>query len=335
MNRTFCLVLIAFLVAGCAPKVMITHSPVVAKSTEPVTFTATLTDDGKGPSKIDILVNTAHVKTCTNLSTGDKCSYTGGPYSTLEGTTVSYLATATDSTGQHDTKGYYYFAVTDNNYNWALEYMPARRTGPTTQKLNFVFHRANDYISFGDFVDDVGDKMYDVYGKQDIIKEPDNLDTFNFYLYSKIAGTGSCGTVHADADTDIPWREVDAILHTTNLQDCTNAGLSHFTAEGQNTKAFLHESGHAVLGLSDEYDGPTGYFQPANEPNIWSTESACRAEQTAKNRDPDECWKFTSRSGGWWGIHGLGDGTVMQIGNVGDPWGVESREHNVWYFELY
>ncbi|RMF91651.1 MAG: hypothetical protein D6736_04810, partial [Nitrospinota bacterium] len=71
------------------------------------------------------------------------------------------------------------------------------------------------------------------------------------------------------------------------------------------------------------------------EPNIWSTEAGCRAEQTTKGRDPDECWEFTSRSGGWWGIQQLTDGTVMQIGNVGDPWGIEGEEHVRWYFNQF
>jgi hypothetical protein len=109
MKKVLYLLIIALPFVGCAPKVMITHSPVIAKPTEAVTFTATLKEDGKEPSKIDILVNTALVKTCNDLYTGDTCSCTRGPYSTLEGSTVSSLAVATDSTGKTDTRGYYYF----------------------------------------------------------------------------------------------------------------------------------------------------------------------------------------------------------------------------------
>lgn len=114
------------------------------------------------------------------------------------------------------------------------------------------------------------------------------------------------------------------------------ASPPHFTAEGSNTKAFLHESGHGIFGLADEYDAGsscyTYYFQPATEPNIWSSQADCRAEQTAKGRNPDTCWKFTACQGGWWGIQALNDGTVMQIGLVNDPWGTESREHVNWWF---
>lgn len=336
MKKTFYLLAITLLFAGCYPEVKITHSPVIAKSSEQVTFTATLLKDGDGPCTVEILVNATSVQTCPNLSTGDTCTYTGGPYAAYEGTTVSYLARATDSEGHIDIKGYYYFGITDANYSWGLDYIPARRAGLSADKEDLFFHQASDYSSFDDFVDDVEDKMYDIYGEQDLIKDPDNYDTFNFFVYTKVAGTNNCGTVHADADTDIPWRDDDAVLHTTNFGDCTIG--SHFTAEGHNTKAFLHESGHGVFGLADEYDDgdcSTGYFQPANEPNIWSTEAACRAEQTAKDRDPDECWQFTACSGDWWGIHSLAVLTVMQWGMVNEPWGIEAEEHVGWYFNQF
>ena len=171
-----------------------------------------------------------------------------------------------------------------------------------------------------------------VYRKQDAIKDWNQMDKFNFYVYSKTGTSGGCGTVNASTAVDIPWRNVDAVLHAANFQDCTSG--SHFSAEGSNTKAFLHESGHAVWGLADEYDGCyTSYFEPPAEPNIFDTETACRAEQTAKNRDPNACWQFTSCQGGWWGIHALDGKTVMQTGMVGDLWGVEGRERVIYVFE--
>lgn len=317
------------------PSVKVIHSPVVATSSETVTFTATVVDEGAGSVDVEILVNAALVQTCNGLSTGDTCTFTGGPYTAYEGTTVSYLANATDSGGGTDSKGYYYFAITDASYNWSLNYMPARRVGDHPAKEDLVFHRASDYAAFGAFVDDVEDKMYSVYGAQDVIEEPDNFDVFNFYVYSLVASTASCGTVDPNANLDMTWRDDDVVLHVGNLGDCTNLALNHFTAEGGFTKAFLHESGHGLFECADEYDDndcSTGYFEPADEPNIWDTEAECRTEQTAKGRDPDACWQFTACQGGWWGIQLLTDNTVMQRGNLGDPWGIEAREKVVWWF---
>ena len=34
---------------------------------------------------------------------------------------------------------------------------------------------------------------------------------------------------------------------------------------------------HSIFEQADEYDGPTFYFEAANEPNIFSTEDNCPA----------------------------------------------------------
>jgi hypothetical protein len=324
------------LLIGCSTSsgplgVEIQHSPVVATSAEQVTFTATLREQGSGSCKMEILVNAALVKTCNNMSMGDTCTFTGGPFAAYEGTTVSYLATATDSDGNTSTRGYYYFAITDSSHNWSLDYLPARHVGANTEKIDFVFHPATDYSSFTAFVDHVGDKMWQVFGDQAIIGLPSNLDKINFYIYPEDALNDNCGTVDSGANTDIPWRDVDAVLHTVNLGDCTIN--QHFTAEGHNTKAFLHESGHGVFDVADEYDGcGTYYFATSVEPNIFDTEADCRTEQTAKGRNPGACWKFTSCQGDWWGIHQLTDNTVMIRGMVGDSWGTEAAERVQWVF---
>jgi hypothetical protein len=320
------------------PDVEILHSPVVAKSSEQVTFTAEVKSVA-GPVEVQILVNNSVVQTCSNLTNGDTCSYTGGPYTTYQNTTVSYLARITDSANHTADKGYYYFAVTDDNYAWTRPYMPARKSGDNSDKIVFLFHMADDYPSLDEFIDDVEDKMYAVFNPQDIIEETGNFEAFNFYVYSKPADASSCpGTPHADTDGDIDWRDVDAILHPANMADCANVTLRRFTAEGSNTKAFLHESGHAVFGLADEYDSSncsTYYFQASTEPNIWSNEASCQAEQNAKGRDPAACWEFTNCQNGWWGIFSLSDNTVMQRGLVDDPWGVESAENVTDDFDQY
>ena len=325
--------------------VEIFHSPVIAKSNENVTFTAYVLDAGVGSVEVQIKVNDVVVETCSNLSTFDTCVYTGGPYSAYEGTTVSYLATVTDSDNNMYSRGYYYFGVTDANYNWSKADIPARHVGDSsssTSNFDLLFHSSDDYSVFGDFVDDVEDKMYDIYAEQDVIENVNNFDNFNFYIYRKTATSiNDCGTPHADTDTDVTERDADAILHTANITDCARRGASppKFTAEGYNTQAFLHESGHGVFGLADEYDAApscyTHYFQPVNEPNIWSIEGGCRQEQTNKGRGPDNCWKFTECQGDWWGIHGATDNTVMQRGMVGDPWGIEGREHVLWWFTQF
>lgn len=325
-----------FCATGCRyPDISVSHTPVIATKDDQVKFTIEVLNEGDEPCTVQLLVNSVVVETFTGLRTGDIRTYTGGPYPAYENSTVSYSASIKDKDGDTRVRGYYYFGITGNSYNWNTTCIPARLSGSSADKEDIVFHAAADYSSLSDLIDDVADKIYDVYFKQDIIRYQNNLDNFNFWVYTRSASVSGCGTVDANASTEIPWRDVDAILHVGNLQDCTNLGLRHFTAEGGPTKAFLHESGHAVFGLADEYNGPTHYFEPSDEPNIFDEESGCRTEQTGKGREPDSCKQFTSRQGGWWGIHHLTDGTVMMIGNVGNPWGVEAKERVIWYFDQF
>jgi hypothetical protein len=340
MNRIlrYCMILIAFSLVGCSTDIQIVHSPLVARSSDEITFTATaITNTAPDSVEIELIVNAVLVKTCTS----SPCTYTGGPYTTREDGFVSYAANVEArytvlglQWTQTDSDGYYNTGITDANYDFlGLDYLYGRWKGATADYEDVVFHMADDYAASGqtftDFLNDATDKIQDVYGAQDIIKT--NLDKFNFWVYKNEGDETGCGTVHADANTDMPWRDDDAVLHFTNFQDCTNVGLSHFSAEGSNTKAFLHESGHAVFGLGDEYDGPTNYsIVQSPEQNIWDNEADCRSEQTAKGRDPNDCYEFTTRDGGWWSIHQ--GTTVMTTGNVGDAWYTEAAERVRWYF---
>ena len=87
----FAFMLASLLMTGCMsiPCVVVYHSPVIAKSSETVTFTATVCNKGAGPGTVQILVNAALAQTCNNVGTGGTCTYTGGPYAAYQGTTVA------------------------------------------------------------------------------------------------------------------------------------------------------------------------------------------------------------------------------------------------------
>ncbi len=330
--------MLALAAAACSTQVQVTHSPLVATVNDQITFTAkAITNTTPDSVRIQVLVNAVLVATCNS----SPCTYTGGPYPTRKDGFVSYAANIEakytfngEQYTQTHVDGYYFTGITDANYNYAgSPYLYGRYKGSTSDYEDLVFHMADDYAAngktFTDFLADATDKVRNKYGAQDIIQS--NLDKFNFWVYKKQGSASGCGTVHADAAADMPWRDDDAVLHDNSLQDCTNAGLTHFSAEGSTTKAFLHESGHAVFGLGDEYDGPTNYsIVQSPEPNIFDTQNLCRSEQTAKSRDPDACYEFTTRDGGWWGIQ-TGT-TIMTTGNVGDAWYTEAAERVRWYF---
>ena len=330
------------LLSGCATGVQVSHEPLVATSDEEITFTAKSFSTTPGPDsiRIQILVNAALAKECTY----SPCIFTGGPYN------PGYLQYAANVSSEADflgydiesveTDGYYHTEVTFPGYissTGGSAYLRGRivsSTSTTSDNADLVFHMADDYADAGetlaDFIGDASNKVQDILGEQEIIEE--NLNHFNFWVYTKEAQADGCGTVHSDANSDMPWRDIDGVLHTESFQDCTSG--NHFSAEGYNTKAFLHEFAHAFIGLGDEYDGDTCYpCVDSPEPNIFPTQTDCQSEQTLKGRDPAQCYEFTLEDGGWWGIH-TGT-TVMTTGNVGNPWGTEAEERVDWYFDSF
>lgn len=312
------------------------HSPIIATDAESVTITAEANTDAERYA-IYIIVDGAHEKTCNNTPT---CSVTVGPLSSTPpgggtGNPHSYTVMLDPDEphclvdpcrDMHEVT----FGVTGSNYEYdgTAAFIPAMSQGGRDQ-VDVVFHMAGDYNTTTlspSFIDDVEDKIYDTYGAQHFIE--DRMKDFNFWVYTNQAQTSGCGTLHSDASNHLPFADAHAVLHVNTFGDCSNGNT--FTAEGHDTKAFLHESGHGVFGMADEYDGNTSYFQSANEPNIWSSDSNCENEQNNKGRDPSDCSQFTSRQNGWYKTHT--QQTVMEWGDTGEPWGTEGVERLEWFF---
>lgn len=337
--------LVGWLGAACSVEVQMKHEPIVATLSEQITFTAEA-DPGITPDSMEIqmFVDGSLVKTCTSTP----CTYTGGPYASHENGWLGYHAETTadfdflgiESTASDSDLGY--TGITESDYSWkdslGATWIPARWGGHSTVTTNVLFQRSTDYNSVSiangraDFLSDLSTKIHDILMDKEEIWG--HMDDINIYAYRWAGDTSSgCpGTLHGDTTSDTgSFVDDNGLLHVTTFQDCTT-GFNQFTAEGSTTtQAFLHEFSHSIFELADEYDGPTFYFEAANEPNIFSTESNCQTEQTDKGRDPSACYQFTSLSGGWWGIH-TGT-TVMTNGLESHPWSVESVERLQWWFD--
>lgn len=317
------------------------HSPIIATDSETVTVTAEADTDATEFWTF-IFIDGTLEEICDSQTS---CSVTVGPLSstppggTGTGRPVNYHAIVLpikyddcdlDPCNNEDRNT---FAVTGNNYQYdpnSGNYIPALDQSPSPDAVDIVFHMAGDYTSGSDltqaFVRDVEDKIYDEYGAQSIIE--DQMQNFNFWIYTKKASRDNCGKPDSSVSSNMAFRDADAVLHEETFRDCSIG--SRFSAEGHDTKAFLHESGHGVFNMADEYDGDTSYFEPANEPNIFKTNSNCTSEQTSEGRPTSACSQFTTRQDGWYKIHT--GSTIMSWGTTGQPWGTEGVEHMNWFF---
>jgi hypothetical protein len=84
-----------------------------------------------------------------------------------------------------------------------------------------------------------------------------------------------------------------AILHRNDFRDCASISLgggagSSQTNLGDASWVLLHESGHFLFGLGDEYDGG-GNSSISTPKNVFSSESACQSASTSSSLPTSQC----------------------------------------------
>jgi hypothetical protein len=99
----------------------------------------------------------------------------------------------------------------------------------------------------------------------------------------------------------------NVILHLTAFRDWGTCSLGGIGTTGWNStsgaygsaQTFLHESGHFLHGLGDEYCCDGGYYtKVAQYPNLFASETACKQAAQAQNFNQKSCVAIGS-SGKW------------------------------------
>lgn len=177
------------------------------------------------------------------------------------------------------------------NCNWCgANVTPVRLKGQWNNGfIDIVFVPEQGYAgNLPVFENQVIDKIRNFYlklGDRCIDPLPNNYkDRFNFYRYTGDFGTsaGCSGTLPAGFWGNASFTDIGAILMPLGpFKGCTNTLgppsrfiASHTSSNGLGNLV-LHESGHAIFSLVDEYCGNTLYVQDDPEPNVWSTLNNC------------------------------------------------------------
>lgn len=259
------------------------------------------------------------------------------------------LSTRTMTRLTVEAEGIAYVIVHDTGNYWLMDDMctdapgvcrpvPGRNTGDHKDRIDLVFVPDEDYGSPDDietwlptFLGHVDHKIVNRLGGQAPITG--KLNRFNFYYTEKqgAVDNSNCAeesSIPDDFVEECPFADAVLVLHQTTFGDCSTVGISPdiFSGEGGTDRSFIHESGHGIFGVADEYDGSPGcstfYFQPDPNPNIWATEAACRTDATGGGWNPDDCQKFTTCQSDWWKLGNtayiMEDGTFFANG-WGEP----------------
>ncbi|MGH0034159.1 MAG: hypothetical protein ACQGVK_03940 [Myxococcota bacterium] len=324
----------ACLAVACKPKLEVTHSPLNPNVGQAVTYTATASDPN-GIKEIRIIVNGSVVKTCANATSCSETLVSNAP----DGSIVSYAAQADDKQDNTAVKGTYFYGVGAAHPIW----VPARLTiKPHTHAIDVCFAMDTDYGgNLALFQMDVFDKIHNRLFETDVVES--NTEKYNFYLSRAAVSAGKCGVIPAFMEGAGSQCDAFVVLHNDTFRDCTLG--DNFSAEGSETKSFIHEAGHALYGLADEYEGDTSYFQPNVFPNIFGNfiqssnvgEIICQDQVSALGGDPTECTEFCDDpndcGAGWW--RHTTDTVVMNRGFFSDKWGAPARARVDWFHDFY
>jgi len=301
---------------------------------------------GGGATYCSVLVSTYSGVTMDAYDSGDGFLSTSGwatnntgtrTFTRLEvdapsGKTIAYVII-------HDTGNYWLMDDLCTDANKAVIPVPGRSIGSHGDKFDIVFVPDVDYGSPADidtwlptFLDHINHQIDERLGGAAPVTG--NLDNFNFY-YTRMQGTASTHSLPNHLTLYSPFADAYVIFHNAEFGDSTIMSKpSIYGAEGPVGRSFIHESGHGIFGVADEYDGLTSYFEPDPFPNICPTEAACRGNATALGLNPDDCWQFTTRQGGWWKI-GTTEYIMFDGTRFANGWGTPAARHIQWVLDQY
>jgi hypothetical protein len=121
-------------------------------------------------------------------------------------------------------------------------------------------------------------------------------------------GNGCTRTFNAPASNVIAAFDGTAILHRDAFRDCASISLGGGSGTTQTTLGdaswvLLHEAGHFLFGLGDEYDGG-GNASISNPKNVMSSQAICQSTSTTNSLPTSQCAQIGT-TGTWRNDNGL------------------------------
>ncbi|MGK2962233.1 MAG: hypothetical protein ACSLFK_08815 [Gemmatimonadaceae bacterium] len=328
------------MLASCAtvPTVFVLHSPIQPNNTQTVTYTATASH-ADGIAAIEIWENRNRMHLCSNgmqcatsVSTGILRTCTFSPVQTTancaftttagypDSSFVGYRAVARSAGNKSATEGWIYFAA--GAFPWPNNPIPIYGTGAPAEKIDLVFIPDPDYGGNNNqFMQDATSLVTNSY----LSSANFALDTrpfrgyWNFYITYQAGdarGFGSgCNTAPPNWTNLRTIVNSGGILHTAALRDCAGVGdgslFSIQTGATFTNPTAIHETGHSVFSLADEYCCDGGYWQIGPNANLFSTQTNCQNNATSSSWPTADCVQIGTT--GWWRSDGTAD--LMQNNN--------------------
>ncbi len=190
------------------------------------------------------------------------------------------------------------FAAGD--WPWSNYAIPIYGHGKPENRIDICFVPDEDYNQdWSSFIADMEELVYDGFFLNEMFK--DYHVNWRFY-YTRNEGNAE----DYPSEPDLPFKEsivtdinVFAILHSTDFRDARWGDV--FTTEPDNIGTALHETGHAVFDLADEYSGDGGYWELTEYSNLYETSQGCQLHNQNQNwSENDYCTEVTASYRKWY-----------------------------------
>jgi len=359
-----CLVSSSFM-AACSPSVLITQSPVQPTNAQNVTYTAQTS--GPGITSVEIwesryalngdvcdmrnfigcafFLSTTLLHTCAYAfpASSPTCSFTtAAPYP--DGSIIGFKSVVHAVDGSQGTDGWIYYVAGAPSI---FDPVPIRLSADSSQAIDVVFIPDTDFNGNDiDFINAVTNLVNQGYLSSQPFAQHVRpwRGLWNFYVTYQTSHdpTAPCNGSPAN------WTALRAVVdngvkvHKTPLRDCSyfgpeNGAMMSVTAGDFPT--LLHESGHGVFGLADEYCCDGGYRQPSNavipQPNVFSSLNNCQSNAAGHGWPITDCTQICSPGGqcvNWWRSDNGND--IMATGLATDDYGRSDEIDVYWlYFQ--
>jgi hypothetical protein len=213
---------------------------------------------------------------------------------------------------------------------------PLIQSGPSSGKIDVVIIPSDDYWSPAYYPEWLAplhwasqqglQDIMDSYFSDPLLSSDDNRHKFNIWYTTRTRGEVEVddGKCHWDSGSwrdDCPQGDIALILHKAVCRDYSLGDV--FSTEPGNPGTLLHESGHGLFDLGDEYDDSpdcTTHYHTAelwSRSNIWRTENACEEHTSLP---PAGCYRFTDCQANWYKAQGTP--AIMEGSCAGYPSGI-------------
>ncbi|QLJ52510.1 MAG: hypothetical protein Sv326_0335 [Candidatus Fermentimicrarchaeum limneticum] len=172
--------------------------------------------------------------------------------------------------------------------------VPLVRNNEPDHAIDVVFIPTREYEgNMSGFVSDVENMIQNGYFAERTINASKHY--MNFYYTTKF------GSLHKEGNGDCDWSapsnwddgcshaEGAVIVHQVGCRDYASGNV--FSTEYYSLDTLVHESGHGLFGVADEYCCDSHYWQPDPNPNIYSSLSNCKSD-SLPGWDQNLCWMF-------------------------------------------